>query len=149
MGSEHEAQTFQGIAWRLVFFTACNLLWYCRNLFVFENQTNAHSSLACRVLLLAKDYNQNLQFRKKAMHTIPSVTIKQISWKPPPHPWIKVNTDDSVLGGLETASCRGIMCNHEGVFKAAWSINLGKCSITMAEFWGVFWALCISRNMGY
>ena len=81
-----EARTYQGMDWPLIFITTCNLLWYCRNLFVFENQTNAHPFLACRVMVLAKDYNQNLCPTRKAKDAIPSISIKQIVWKPPPPP---------------------------------------------------------------
>ena len=63
--------------------------------------------------------------------------------------WVKVNTDGSLLGDIGTATCRSNLRDHERVFKAAWSINLGSCSIITTELWGVFWGLCLSHNLGY
>ena len=55
-----ETRKCQGIEWPLVFSTAYCLLWYSRNLFIFEGCNNAHAFIACTILKLAKDYNQCL-----------------------------------------------------------------------------------------
>ena len=47
------------------------------------------------------------------------------------------------------ATYGGIARNYEGNFLLDWSINLACCSITVAELWGVFWGLFMSRNLGY
>ena len=115
---------------------------------VFENRPNAFNFLACGVQLLANYYNQNLNLMNTAKRCIPSVTIRQIAWKPPLQHWIKVNIDGSLLGDAQ-ASCGGIIKDHEGKFIAAWSVNLGSCSIVMEELWGVYQGVFISHNMAY
>ena len=77
------------------------------------------------------------------------ISLVQVQWTPPPKLWIKINTDRSILSNTMEASCGGIIRNHEGKFLAAWSVNLGSCTITMAELWGIFWGLFISYNMGH
>ena len=82
--------------------------------------------LACKFLLLVKNYNNHLKIHTtRGRQNIPSLTIKQISWKPPLQHWIKVNTDGSLLGNLGTTTCGGVMRDHKSIFKAAWSMNLG------------------------
>ena len=131
-----------------MFITTCNMVWYCRNLMVFKNQPNAFNFLACRLQLLAKDNNRNLNLTNTAKQCIPLVNIRQITWKPPPQHQIKVNTDGSLLGEAQ-AFCGGIIRDHEGRFIVAWNVNLGSCSIAMVELWGVYWSIFISCNVAY
>ena len=49
-----------GIIWPLLFLTACNSTWHCRNLVILEGITNARGSLVCKVMRLARDYERNL-----------------------------------------------------------------------------------------
>ena len=59
----------------------------------------------------------------------------------------KINTDGSLLGNASLVACGGIARNHEGRFMAAWSINIGNCSVMAAELWGVFWGLLIGHSL--
>ena len=117
------------------------MIWYCRNLFIFENQTNAHDLLAYKVLNLARDYNHNLALKAVARRSIPNIQFRQVAWIPPLFNWKKVYTDGSFLSDSSLASCGGIARDHNGNFIAAWSLNLGHCTITATELWlysGVF-----------
>ena len=111
------------------------MLWYCKNITTFEGKDNAHSFLLCRVIKLASDYNHQLNLKLAAKSR--SLVIKQIAQTPPPQHWIKINTDGSLLSDSGSAACGGIGKNHEGSFVAAWSINLGSCTITNTERWAV------------
>ena len=82
-----ETRTAQNVGWPLcLFLTAYYLLWYCRNVFIFEGQTNAHNFLNCGVLRLAKDYGYCWSLMRAARRAIPNVTAVHVSWRPPPHP---------------------------------------------------------------
>ena len=117
-------------------------------LVIFEGKDNAHNFLPCRVLRWARDYDHNLNLITPAKKSIPNIAVKQVKWSPPPHHWIKINTNGSLLGDLANASCGGIARNHHGNFVAAWSFNVGTCSITTSELWGIFRGLLIGWNLG-
>jgi hypothetical protein len=44
-----------------------------------------------------------------------------ILWKPPTTPWLKVNTDGSVIGGYK--ACGGLFRDNLGTFRGAFSCN--------------------------
>ena len=129
--------------------TACCLLWYSQNLYIFEGKDNAHLFLACRVFNLARDYDHDLSLVVIAKKNILSLAIKQVKWSPLPYHWIKINTNRSLLRDMAVASCGGITRNHHGNFVVALSINLGSCSITIAKLWGIFWGLFLGWNLGH
>ncbi|CAN1249087.1 Putative ribonuclease H protein At1g65750 [Linum perenne] len=63
-------------------------------------------------------------------------TLKQISWEPAPPEWVTLNSDGSVLSESGQAAAGGLIRNSQGRCLAAFSMNLGKCSITRAELRG-------------
>lgn len=52
-------------------------------------------------------------------------------WKSSSSPWLKVNTDGSVIGGL--AACGGLFWDSLGAFLGAFSCNIGIASVFHAE----------------
>ena len=80
----NKAGSFGGASWSLIFSSACSALWHSRNLVIFEGNTNAHFNLACRVLKLARDYEENLNMMTAAKAIIPTMVTTLVSWKPPP-----------------------------------------------------------------
>ena len=97
---------------------------------------------------LAQDYGNHLNMMAGARWAIPTSSVKQIAWSPPPQSWFKVNTDGSSIADRNSVACGGIIQNHDGNFIASWSVNLGACTNNLAELWGAFWGLCFSKNMG-
>ena len=79
----NETRSNLGISWSLLFVIACNSLRHCRNLFIFEGNSNAHAFLAYRVLKIAKDYEGNLNMKGEAKARVPIVVTRQVSWKLP------------------------------------------------------------------
>ena len=65
--------------------------------------------------------------------------IISVIWKAPTHPWVKVNTDGSLLGGH--ASCGGIFRDHKGSFLSCFASNLGQLSFLEAEIHGFLLAM--------
>ena len=94
-------------------------------------------------------YNHQPNLKLAAKRSIRSLVIKQIAWTPPSQHWIKINTDSFLLSDSGLASCGGSARNHEGSFVVAWRINLGSCTITVAELWSVFWGIFLGRNLGF
>lgn len=54
-----------------------------------------------------------------------------VLWKPPYSPWLKVNNDGSVIGGL--AACGGLFRDSLGAYLGAFSCNIGMSSVFHAE----------------
>ena len=59
--------------------------------------------------------------------------------KAPTSPWLKVNTDGSVVGGH--AACGGLFCDHLGTFHGAFYCNVGLQSVFYAEVLGIIFAI--------
>ena len=76
--------TFFQNNWPLLFSMACILLCHSRNLIIFEGNATAHSFLACKVVKLAKDYENNLNMIAIARAKVPTVVTTQVSWNLPP-----------------------------------------------------------------
>lgn len=59
---------------------------------------------------------------------------KWICWSPPIWPWCKSNTDGAIKKAGET-SAGGLIRDHNGAWVASFGMNIGSCSITVAELW--------------
>ncbi|CAN1328315.1 Putative ribonuclease H protein At1g65750 [Linum perenne] len=76
--------------------------------------------------------------------TPPSRVATEIVWDPGPDGWVTLNTDGSVNHSTGIATAGGLLRNHLGHCAAAFSANLGKCSITRAELRGILHGLDIA-----
>nr|XP_025692428.1 uncharacterized protein LOC112794656 [Arachis hypogaea] len=107
---------FKGVHWPLLFVCTMNALWLRRNKVIFDSdEAVAENSIHFLAFRLAKDYSmaqlELAQSRKKVCNFIE----RQIKWKPPDHPFIKLNSDGSVLDGGR-AACGGILRDSDGRF---------------------------------
>ncbi|KAH9680935.1 hypothetical protein KPL71_026743 [Citrus sinensis] len=72
---------------------------------------------------------------------------KWICWSPPFWPWCKLNTDGAAKKTGE-ASAGGLLRDHNGAWVAGFGMNIGSCSVTVAELWGLYQGLNISWQNG-
>jgi len=72
--------------------------------------------------------------------------ILTMFWKPPTSPWLKVNSDGSIVGSH--AACGGIFRDHLGTFLGSLSCNIGIASVFDSEVLGYILALEIWLIMG-
>jgi hypothetical protein len=71
--------------------------------------------------------------------------IVPVLWKSPTAPWLKVNTDGSVIGG--NAAYGGLFRDHRGTFRGAFAGNIGVQSVFYAEVLAIIIAIeCAARN---
>lgn len=77
-----------------------------------------------------------------------SISQPYVSWCPPPHGWMKLNSDGSVITQNEEAACGGVLRDSEGKFVSAYAVNLGKCNIMQAELWGILHGLQLAWQLG-
>ncbi|CAN1844672.1 Putative ribonuclease H protein At1g65750, partial [Linum perenne] len=72
-----------------------------------------------------------------------------ISWEPAPPEWVTLNSDGSVLSESGQAAAGGLIRDYQGHCLAAFSKNLGICSIIRAELRGVVSGLQLAWDRGY
>jgi ribonuclease HI len=73
--------------------------------------------------------------------------LMMVCWKPPSAPWVKVNTDGSVL--VSSGACGGLFRNHLGTFLGAFTCNLGPCSVFDAEVFGYILSMEFAAQQGW
>ncbi|CAN1138640.1 Putative ribonuclease H protein At1g65750 [Linum perenne] len=79
----------------------------------------------------------------------PTRTGEFFSWEPAPPEWVTLNSDGSVLPETGQAAAGGLIRDHQGRCLAAFTMNLGKCSITRAELRGAVSGLQLAWERGY
>ena len=73
--------------------------------------------------------------------------IIMVVWKAPSAPWLKVNTDGSVIGGH--ATCGGLFRDTLGTFRGAFYCNIGIQSVFYAEVLGIILAIEFAAREGW
>jgi len=73
--------------------------------------------------------------------------IIMVLWKAPTAPWLKVNTDGSVIGRF--AACGGLFRDHLGTFLGAFSCNVGLQSVYYAEVLGIILVIDFAARNGW
>ncbi|CAN1810413.1 Putative ribonuclease H protein At1g65750 [Linum perenne] len=71
-----------------------------------------------------------------AAHVLRDCPFAKEVWKAGPQGWITLNTDGSVLGHQGRAAAGGVIRDSSGNCLQAFTMNLGRCSITRAEICG-------------
>ncbi|CAN1815657.1 Putative ribonuclease H protein At1g65750 [Linum perenne] len=74
---------------------------------------------------------------------------RHIAWEPGPESWMVINSDGSVLQPSGHAGAGGLIRNEFGHCLAAYSMNLGRCSITRAELRGALYGLQKAWELGF
>ncbi|WCJ44057.1 Ribonuclease H-like superfamily protein [Euphorbia peplus] len=72
-----------------------------------------------------------------------------VGWNPPPHNWVKLNTDGAVKGSCFRALAGGIIRNCHGNWLQGFARRIGNCSVLRAELWGIYDGLNLAWTMGY
>ena len=77
--------------------------------------------------------------------------LTHLAWTMSSDGWVKANSDGSVVEHVHVhAACGGLIRDSGGAFLRGFSVNLGRCLIsTIAEVWGVFYALDLAWSMGF
>jgi ribonuclease HI len=73
--------------------------------------------------------------------------IITVLWKAPSSPWLKVNTDGSVVGGH--AACGGLFRDYLGTFRGAFHCNIGFQSVFYAEVMRIILAMEYAAKKGW
>ncbi|RYR45289.1 hypothetical protein Ahy_A07g031124 [Arachis hypogaea] len=140
---------FKGVPWPLLFTSTLNFLWFRRNTFVFDNDRVPDESKIHEIAwYMAQDYHRAHSESMRSRRRVGTFAEKLIKWQPPPPPFIKLNSDGSVSKDGR-AACGGILRDSNGQFLACYSANLGACTVTAAELWGILFGLELIINLGH
>ncbi|CAN1815658.1 Putative ribonuclease H protein At1g65750 [Linum perenne] len=82
-------------------------------------------------------------------HILRDCQFAHIAWEPGPESWMVINSDGSVLQPSGHAGAGGLIRNEFGHCLAAYSMNLGRCSITRAELRGALYGLQKAWELGF
>lgn len=62
--------------------------------------------------------------------------------------WVKLNTDGASHGNPGRATAGGVLRDGEGNWIGGFALNIGICSASLAELWGVYYGLYIAWERG-
>jgi len=134
-------------------------IWWARNSLRFSEVTpTLHSAKVCIHSFIAMSGNVSkgkclpsdfvfLESFAVSPHRRMVRDIVLVLWKPPTALWLKVNTDDSVIGGY--AACGGLFRDHLGTFRGAFVCNIGTQSVFYAEVMTIIFAIEYAARHGW
>ncbi|CAL1366987.1 unnamed protein product [Linum trigynum] len=128
----------------------CWFLWRARNGFIFSDIVEAPNKLSQRILAWevvaqqSKQADQNLSLGRSG-----SRRDVAVGWRPAPTGWITVNSDGSLLRPSGSTAVGGALRDWQGRLLGAYTMNLGKCTITRAEIWGALKGLELAWEAGH
>ncbi|KAH9670623.1 putative ribonuclease H protein [Citrus sinensis] len=130
--------------WVCFFGIAIWRLWYWRNQFWVNG-------LAMDSLSMVNDVKARTEEVILIQGSSLSLTNKKVNkwigWSPPNWPWYKLNSDGACkVNGVAAAG--GLIRDHSGHWVAGFGMNIGNCSVTTAELWGLYQGLTLAWNKG-
>ncbi|CAN1139782.1 Putative ribonuclease H protein At1g65750 [Linum perenne] len=133
----------------LLFGLICWCLWKSRNGRIFSNSTDTARQVAARIVTWTNIVKHAMERDLMSSNLNRRYAPTQIAWTPGPTNWMVLNTDGSVLQPSSKAAAGGLLRDALGRCRAAFSLNLGSCSITRAEIRGVIFGLQLAWDLGY
>ena len=123
----------------------CWHLWLARNEHIFNNQSHSQSWIVHKVVQFAIEYIYLACPDKTIKIRIPRI----IKWIAPLEPFVKLNTDGSVIGNPGMASAGGLLCNSASAWISGFSLNVGITSNNIAELRAVWQGLILAWELGF
>ncbi|KAK2658420.1 hypothetical protein Ddye_004953 [Dipteronia dyeriana] len=72
-----------------------------------------------------------------------------LSWKAPPHEWVKLNVDGSMHVGSRAIAAGGVIRDSQKNWLGGSALNKGMGSVIEAGLWGILEGLKITWKVGY
>ncbi|KAH9734521.1 putative ribonuclease H protein [Citrus sinensis] len=130
--------------WPCIFGVALWWIWYWRNQFIHNDAHISVANIVLDVTHRAAEINASMENICRPGH---ERIIKWLKWMAPPWPFFKLNTDGArKISG--NASAGGLIRNYCGEWVHGFGMNIGHCTITGAELWGLLQGLQLAWNIG-
>ncbi|KAH9649197.1 putative ribonuclease H protein [Citrus sinensis] len=130
--------------WSCIFGFTIWRLWYWRNKFQFD-RVYVDSKYVTQDILTRAEENQRVN--DSLLVTTAKKKEVWIHRSPPIWPWCKLNSDGSCKrSGL--SSVGGLIRDYNSKRIRGFGLNIGCCSITIAELWGLYQGLLIAWEIG-
>ncbi|CAN1291604.1 Putative ribonuclease H protein At1g65750, partial [Linum perenne] len=124
--------------------------WRYRNDRVFNGKLTTAVTLTRHIQAWVALVGDTLDRDRSVTDVVPPARTEVcISWEPAPPEWVTLNSDGSVLSESGQAAAGGLIRDYQGHCLAAFSKNLGICSIIRAELRGVVSGLQLAWDRGY
>ncbi|CAN1791724.1 Putative ribonuclease H protein At1g65750, partial [Linum perenne] len=130
------------------FSIVCWLLWKNRNEWTFQGSRPTAQAVLSQLqfwkqtlLTASEDAAETRSLRRGVKEW------KHIAWSPAPDPWVTLNTDGS-HSERGHAAAGGVLHTSNGDIVAAFTMNLGVCSIIRAELRGIIEGMHLAWNYG-
>ncbi|CAN1186305.1 Putative ribonuclease H protein At1g65750 [Linum perenne] len=126
----------------------CWYLWKERNELIFNGRVQPADSLARKITSWTTTVMTTLQSVRTMGDVQQRRRLVDVAWEPGPPDWVVLNTDGSVMLNTSNAAAGGLLRTDMGRCIAAFSTNLGRCSITRAELRGIIGGLNLAWDVG-
>jgi hypothetical protein len=136
-----------------------HIIWiYCNSLRFYMDTVSVHAAKVCLHALVSLSGNHSVgHFLLSDVPLLDSFSIVvrhrrikdifSVHWKAPSPPWLKVNTDGSVVGNH--AACGSLFHDHLGTFLGAFACNLGDATVFSFEIQGFMFAPKFAAKNGW
>ncbi|GLT77217.1 hypothetical protein SLA2020_488250 [Shorea laevis] len=131
--------------WPFIFLATIWHLWKSRNRLVFEGQR----SLPHLVARQAHTFALETRFALESVNLIHDTRAPRwVFWTPPPHPYLKLNTDGTYNHHSGKAAARRLIHDHNGCWVHGFAVNVGLTTSFLAELWGCREGLKLANSLG-
>lgn len=119
----------QRLSWKIYFPFLCWNLWLARNEQIFKNQSRSQHGLVHIMIQAAT----NFFFLATLERPIQVRTPTLVRWNAPLEPYVKLNTDGSIIGNTGMASVRGLLRDSSGFWISGFSLKMGIVTNNIAK----------------
>ncbi|CAN0856924.1 Putative ribonuclease H protein At1g65750, partial [Linum grandiflorum] len=124
-------------------------LWKFRNGRIFAGDNTTPASAAAKIQAWTRNVIEALKRDDGFADGRQTRSTVEIRWTTGPPGWVSLNTDGSVNPADGRAAAGGLIRDELGRCHCAFSLNLGRCSITRAEMCGLIDGLHRAWGMGF
>ncbi|KAK9224896.1 hypothetical protein WN943_009936 [Citrus x changshan-huyou] len=130
--------------WSCIFGVAIWCIWVARNQLIFEEKVVNAESMVRDIRVRAEEIIRT----SEAFHSDRGLRVqKMFGWLPPRWPYYKLNSNGARKGsGL--AGAEGLIRDATGRWHGGFCMNIGICSVTIVELWGLYQGLFLAWQMG-
>ncbi|KAL9453332.1 hypothetical protein AB3S75_009020 [Citrus x aurantiifolia] len=141
---QHKPKPVSHIPWECIFGVAVWRLWFWRNHFMAEGKLVDSSEIIMDVMARANEIHR-INFSHMSQQ--PRRREIFVGWQAPTWPWCKLNTDGSVRNSWD-AGAGGVIRDYAGNWISGFCMNIGECTVVMAELWGLYQGLLLAWETG-